>query len=87
MYIPFEKYDQFTELSDFPRNKVSEKLITTAKGFHESNDMEELLLNILPDPNRTPHGPAEIVDILTLQLSYKKPHTFTGSRLLILWIL
>ena len=42
-----------------------------ARSFHESDDLEELLLNALTDPNRTPHGPVEIADILTLQLSYQ----------------
>ena len=72
MYIPIEKYDQFINLSEFSRNKVSEKLITAVRRFHEADDLEELVLRNLADPNRTPHGPAEIVDIMTLQLSYRK---------------
>jgi hypothetical protein len=71
MYIPLEKYDQFFNLSEFSRDQVSSKLIAAAKRFHEVDDLEELILRNLADPNRTPHGPAEIVDIMTLQLSYR----------------
>lgn len=71
MYIPLEKYDQFLALSDFSRNEVTKELVEKARRFHESDDLEELLLNALIDPNRTPHGPVEIADILTLQLSYR----------------
>ncbi len=71
MYIPFEKYDQFTVLADFSRSKVSDQLIEVIKDFREDDDLEELLLGALTDPNRTPHGPVEIVDIMTLQLSYR----------------
>lgn len=72
MYISIEKYDQFINLSEFSRKKVSGKLITAVRRFHEADDLEELVLRNLADPNRTPHGPVEIVDIMTLQLSYRK---------------
>lgn len=71
MYIPLDEYDQFLSLRDFSRDKVAVKLISIVRQFHESEDLEELILNALYDPNRTPHGPAEIADILTLQLSHR----------------
>ena len=78
MYIPLEKYDQFFNLSEFSRDQVSSKLIAAAKRFHEVDDLEELILRNLADPNRTPHGPAEIVDIMTLQLSYRNTTGVAG---------
>lgn len=72
MYVPIDKYDQYISLTEFSRVKISEELISAVRGFHEENDLEELILHSIADPNRTPHGPAEIVDIMTLQLSYKK---------------
>jgi superfamily II DNA or RNA helicase len=71
MYIPIEEYDQFVNLSEFSRTKVSAELIAAVRSFHEADDLEELVLCNLADPNRTPHGPAEIVDIMTLQLSHR----------------
>jgi superfamily II DNA or RNA helicase len=73
-----EDYDQFRDLVDFPRNKVNDELIDAARAFKESSDMEELLLKFLSDPNRTPHGPVEIADILTMQLSRRKELGVTG---------
>lgn len=71
MFIPLERYDQFVNLPEFRRDKVSEELIAAVRLLHEADDLEELLLHNLSDPNRTPHGPAEIVDIMTMQLSYR----------------
>jgi len=78
MYIPIEKYDQFVSLSEFSRNKVSDKLIGAVRRFHEAEELEELVLRNLNDPNRTPHGPAEIVDIMTLQLSHRQSTGVAG---------
>ncbi len=78
MYIPLERYDQFIRLSEFARDRVSDKLISAVRHFHEARDMEELLLSSLLDPNRTPHGPAEIVDIMTVQLSHRRNKGVAG---------
>lgn len=78
MYIPIERYDQFINLSEFSRDKVSDKLVIAVRRLREADDMEELLLRSLSDPNRTPHGPAEIVDIMTVQLSYRKKTGVAG---------
>ena len=78
MYIPIDKYDQFITLTEFNRNKVSEELIAETRRFHEADDLEELILHNLADPNRTPHGPAEIVDIMTMQLSHKGKRGVAG---------
>lgn len=71
MLLSIDKYDQFIFLAEFGRNKVSSDLVDAVRRLHEADDLEELLLHALLDPNRTPHGPAEIVDIMTVQLSYR----------------
>lgn len=63
---------------NFGRDEVNNTLVDTARNFHESEDLEEILLNALSDPNRTPHGPSEIVDIMTLQLSYRNALGIAG---------
>jgi len=78
MYIPLEKYDQFVALSEFGRDKVSDDLIAAVRHLREDEHLEELLLHSLLDPNRTPHGPAEIVDIMTLQLSLRDKRGVAG---------
>ena len=72
MYIPIDQFEQFNQLKEYPRDSIIDSAINTASNFHEINDLEEFLLKILSDPNRTPHGPIEIADILTLQLTYRR---------------
>lgn len=72
MYIPLDQYDQFKDLASFGRDKVADVLIQAVRQLHEANDLEELILGALVDPNRTAHGPAEIVDIMTVNLSYRR---------------
>ena len=71
MLIPIEEYDQFEDIGSFERGTVSPELLVAAREFSEVGEMEPLLLDPLDEPNRTPHGPTEIADILTLQLSYR----------------
>src|SRR5512147_2030685 len=78
MYIPVDQYDQFISLTEISRDKISEELVSAIRGFHEEHDLEELILHNLADPNRTPHGPAEIVDIMTLQLSHRQTTGVAG---------
>jgi len=77
MYIQVEKYNQFINLCDFRRDRVSPNLLTAIRRFSEE-ELEELLLRNLLDPNRTPHGPAELVDIMTLQLSFRSQEGIAG---------
>ena len=78
MYVPIDRYEQFNGLRDFGREQVTDQLIAAVRGFREAEDMEELLLQALSDPNRTPHGPVEIVDIMTLQLAQRKKRGIAG---------
>lgn len=70
MYISLETYNEFVGLLKFGRDHITDKLITSIRRLKEE-ELEELLLRTLIDPNRTPHGPSEIVDIMTLQLSLR----------------
>lgn len=53
-----------------PRN-VNEAAVATVRSLDERDEMEPWIQAILYDTNRTPHGPSEIVDILTHKLSVK----------------
>ncbi len=78
MYLPIDKFDQFIDLAQFGRDKVSDGLIDSVRRLHEAEELEELILRIISDPNRTPHGPAEIVDIMTLQLTHRRKTGVAG---------
>lgn len=77
-YINIDEFDQFVDLKSFDRNQVTDELITMVKMFQEEDDLERIILSLITEPNLTPHGPTEIVDILTTQLSYKGKFGLTG---------
>ncbi|NBV24716.1 MAG: DEAD/DEAH box helicase [Proteobacteria bacterium] len=53
-----------------PRN-VSNQALATVRDLHEVDEIESWLQAILFDTNHTPHGPSEIVDILTHKVSVR----------------
>ncbi len=78
MFIPIEEYNEFYDLKDISRKEITTDLIESIRTFREEADLEEMILNAISDPNRTPHGPSEIVDIMTLNLSYRKKMGLAG---------
>ncbi|MBI3123283.1 MAG: DEAD/DEAH box helicase [Ignavibacteriales bacterium] len=77
-YINLDELDQFVELKSFSRDKVTAELIATVRSFQEEDDLEKIILSMIFEPNLTPHGPIEMVDILTTQLSYKGRYGLAG---------
>ncbi|MEZ5831281.1 MAG: DEAD/DEAH box helicase family protein, partial [Dongiaceae bacterium] len=55
----------FKEVRGVPLHEVTEELRSAVRRLHEADDIEEFIRAILSDRAATPHGPAEIVDILT----------------------
>lgn len=60
--------DNFEPVRAVPPRSVSEAAIVTVKELDEREEIEPWIQAILFDTNRTPHGPSEIVDILTHKL-------------------
>ena len=77
-YIRIEEFDQFTRMKSIQRGDVKGEVISVVKSFKEAEDLEKVILSSIVEPNVTPHGPAEIVDILTLQLSYRGSYGLAG---------
>jgi len=69
LLIPIEDYDNFKAVKDFPIAELSTDLLSDlvqkVKELDEREELEPWLRSILADGAQTPHGPAEIVDILT----------------------
>jgi superfamily II DNA or RNA helicase len=63
--ITIEDFDNFREVKDFPPQEVPDKLIQSIRQLDEREELEPYIRSILSDSSSTPHGPAEIVDILT----------------------
>jgi superfamily II DNA or RNA helicase len=76
-----DDFDSFSAVRGTPPNTISTELINAVKQLDEKEELEPYLRLILHDPNETPHGPAEIVDIFTHKLSIKK---LTGMTAFIL---
>lgn len=71
MYIRIDDYNEFTALAGIPRSGIRDALIERVRTLREAQHLEESVLRVLGDPNRTSHGPAEVADILTVQLSHR----------------
>ncbi|MEA2759871.1 MAG: hypothetical protein QOH65_2484, partial [Methylobacteriaceae bacterium] len=63
--IKLDDIPAFAAVKDAPVHEVTGPLRDAVKQLHEAEDIEEFIRAILSDPAATPHGPAELVDILT----------------------
>jgi superfamily II DNA or RNA helicase len=63
--------DNFEAVRGVAPRTVSEEALLTVRALHEADEMEPWLQAILFDTNNTPHGPSEIVDILTHKVSVR----------------
>jgi hypothetical protein len=59
----FERYQAVTG------QEIGEHVIDSVRGLDERTEIEPWLMSILNDTNSTPHGPSEIVDVLTHKLT------------------
>jgi superfamily II DNA or RNA helicase len=57
---------------DFPAGEVSDALQCAVRSLDEREEMEPFVRDILADSSDTPHGPAEIADIMTHKLTIKE---------------
>src|ERR1051326_6651837 len=69
LLTPIEAFDSFQDVKDFPAAEVTPDLIRAMQALDEREELEPVLRSILTDVGQTPHGPAEIADILTHKLS------------------
>lgn len=67
--ISFSKIDNFDRVRSVRSVSLSEACVATVRELHEADEIEPWILGILSDTNATPHGPSEIVDILTHKIS------------------
>jgi superfamily II DNA or RNA helicase len=67
--ISIEDCDNFREVLKFPPEEISADVLATVRDLDERTELEPFIRAILTDASSTPHGPAEIVDILTHKVS------------------
>src|SRR5438477_2555070 len=63
--IRIDDIPAFREVRNIAPADVTDELRSAVKALREAEDIEEFIRAILHDRAATPHGPAEIVDILT----------------------
>lgn len=76
--LHFDDIDSFSLARGVAPSEVTSELREAVKRLHEIDDLEELLRIIVSDRASTPHGPAEIVDILTHKIDVEGQPTLAA---------
>lgn len=63
--LKLDEIPAFAAVKDAPLHEVNDAVRAAVRSLHEIDEMEEFIRAILSDRAATPHGPAELVDILT----------------------
>ncbi|MGO9338257.1 MAG: DEAD/DEAH box helicase family protein [Terracidiphilus sp.] len=67
-----DDFDNFVEVRGVPATQIKKAHLDAVRCLDEREELEPYIKAILHDPNDTPHGPAELVDILTHRLAAHK---------------
>ena len=67
--VHFDAFDNFQDAKAIPPATITPELKTAVRRLDEREEFEPFIQFILSDSNETPHGPAEIADILTHKLT------------------
>lgn len=70
--LKLDEVDSFEPVKAFPAKDIAEVLVSTVRSLDEREEIEPFIRAILTDVGETPHGPAEIVDILTHKITFRK---------------
>jgi hypothetical protein len=69
--VAFDSIDSFRTAKEFAASRISPELVEAVRRLDERTELEPFIRSILTDAGSTPHGPAEIVDILTHKVIYR----------------
>jgi superfamily II DNA or RNA helicase len=72
LLIRLEDFDNFKDTRDYSPETISTPVLNQVRDLDEREELEPYIRSILADTNDTPHGPAEIVDILTHKVVVNK---------------
>lgn len=70
--VRLEEFDCFRSVLKHVTEEVDEVVVASVRDLDERTELEPALRSILTDVGDTPHGPAEIVDILTHKLTLNR---------------
>jgi superfamily II DNA or RNA helicase len=66
--LRIDEFANFVQVRDIPPKDVTHEHLQVVRTLDERQELEPYIRAILYDSNETPHGPAELVDILTHKL-------------------
>lgn len=69
--VALDEISAFSAVKDAPLTEVTDALREAVRHLHEIDDIEEFIRAILHDRAATPHGPVELVDILTHRIRFQ----------------
>lgn len=72
MLLTIDDIDTFREVRGHAATSVTRSVLDTVRNLDEREELEPFIRAILADPSDTPHGPAEIADILTHKLTVRR---------------
>ena len=70
--VRLEEFDRFRTVLRHAPEEVDEVVLASVRNLDERTELEPALRSILTDVGDTPHGPAEIVDVLTHKLTLNR---------------
>jgi superfamily II DNA or RNA helicase len=76
--IKLENFTSFKFVKDFPLDEVNDSVLESVRQLNEKTELEPFIRSSIFDLNDTPHGPAEIVDILTTKISYDNKESYAA---------
>ena len=70
--VRLEEFDSFRAMLTYAPEEIDDVVLAAVRALDERTELEPALRSILADVGDTPHGPAEIVDILTHKLTLNR---------------
>jgi hypothetical protein len=70
--LRIDDFDNFRQVKDYACQSVTGSLLDAVRALDEREELEPFIRSILFDSSSTPHGPAEIVDILTHRVTVRR---------------
>ena len=76
--VTLDDVDSFRAVKVFPASAIIPALVTAVRELSEPDELEPHIRAILADVGVTPHGPAELVDILTHKVKLRRASTLAA---------
>lgn len=76
--IEIHNINEFSRVRTIPHSAITDAILSNVASLDEINQLESWIREIIYDPTETPHGPTEIVDILTSHVHLRDVKCLVG---------